>query len=263
MNKFANDKIDDKKALWINEFLNSVSSKFPSIDLSKALENLSNIEIINSNNAEFYMQYNYKSNQIIVNESKNSDYYDEKHLFFHELMHVLSSTKQQTGIANNGLVPLNEGITEMLTLMIFPHQSNVVNYLDETAIATIITSIIGMNKVIDCYVNNNTMEFLSQVLYQIPDGECLTSILKTMNENTEEKRIKNNNSKLGNIIDQISLEYVSNPYVSRDRINAYKGIVASYRDVLLNNDESKDMYQSMNNTISLIDKCIDQRGVSL
>ena len=136
----------------VKNFINFVSKHFKEEDLLLFYKNINNVTIMkltSSKDNPLAGTYHILKNQISTTHKSH---------IYHELFHMTSCQYGNVGFHNNYLnsgIGINEGFTELLTRKYFGCSENDCSYLVETSVASVLSSIIGEEKMTKLYMEGN------------------------------------------------------------------------------------------------------------
>ncbi|MBQ7140035.1 MAG: hypothetical protein IJO32_00865 [Bacilli bacterium] len=192
VNEFFSDSgnienLDTTNQEYLKEFENKLYSNIPSQYLKNYNNNINNLKYYNNNNDLNKIvgtsgYYDVKTNRM-VNILSN------RHVIFHELMHMASSNGKYCGFSNGKTaIGLTEGYTEYLVKFLFPDKY--IGYPKEVQIIKILNSIIGEEKIMQYYFTNN-LEGLKKDLISIygtqKDVDNLIKLIDNYNITNDDK----------------------------------------------------------------------------
>ena len=140
--------------------------KFPDIDLSNLNERLKTLIIKRESMflVKLPCRYNPHTNEILVNLGRFEES-EAKHWFMHSLLGVITAKENYYGFdnADNKLVALNEGYTEIITNYLVGDVEN--NFFtDEIIITNLIGKAIGEDTLFDAYFSNDCKKVLEAMI---------------------------------------------------------------------------------------------------
>lgn len=144
------------------ELVEIFNKNFGDIDLSNLAERLKTLVIKRESMflVKLPCRYNAHTNEILVNLGKFEEA-DAKHWLMHCLLGVITAKDNYYGFdnADNSLIALNEGYTEMITNYLVGDVEN--NFFtDEIIITTLISKLIGEDVLFESYFTNNSEKVL-------------------------------------------------------------------------------------------------------
>ena len=200
INEIINKKFNtDKGYLY---FCDLIKEKYPSFKINE--ENINNIIIEELTQEEFIETqfvgvYTAKNNTIKVftNRDKNNEkIYDEIDLtddelintFLHELIHCMTSKVNEDMILEgiNMRMPdgqssyflgINEGITQMITDDLLETKSDA--YIFQTIFAKQLAEILGKDKLLEMYSNNQNNEFIESIMQIDPNFDIQSFVINS------------------------------------------------------------------------------------
>lgn len=189
-----NKNINSEYQKYTEEFINLLSSQYPTLNLISLNENLKNFQVIEKSKNE--LQNENKNRQAYYDVMKttiymHNEYINEeikKYCYFHELWHMVNNIyikkdgiifyKNTTLFVNNS-VPLDEGMTTFLTEQIYKVQG-LNSYPKQYDVIKILYEIYG-NNLLENYFNLG-VEGIKNLIKENTDFTTASILLKLMNK---------------------------------------------------------------------------------
>ena len=150
----------------ILELVEIFERNFPEINLDNLAQRLKTLIIKRESKylVKVPCEYNSFKNELLVNKGKFEGC-EAKHWMMHCLLQIITAKENYCGFdnADNTLIALNEGYTEILTnYLVGDVESNF--YTDEIIIVNLISKVIGNDILFNAYFNNDTESVLRAMI---------------------------------------------------------------------------------------------------
>lgn len=149
------ENLDSKTLKEIQEFENKLSENIPLEYLKNYYNNIRDLKYYNNPNdlKKFWGTKGYYS----IKANRMVNIFSQKHIKFHELMHMASSNNKYSGFSDGKTaIGITEGYTEYLVLKLFEDDiETMFAYSKEIEVIEVLNKIIGEDKMMKYYFTND------------------------------------------------------------------------------------------------------------